>query len=311
MKHFLFIVFGFVVLSSVCVGQQRMKTSIKVPLNHFYMVVDSETYRAIEADDFLRKEFAVSEKRTTVRTDITYTGTYFYGTNTYFEFFDEGSDAKQKFGKSGLAFGTDQSGQLEALVKNISSEFSMLPQPVTREFNKKQVDWFYMAVPKNLALSGFSFWLMEYHPNFLSSWNSMGEGKDTGVARKDILKRYADVLKGTPQPFLKDVVGLTIALNEKTKADLIKLCQQLGYRLRKDGKKTTLEGFDFKLNLISESESVKGITEITMRVERKPAGKTEFRFGKSVLKFDNKGFAIWAFTGSASVPLANERRMRE
>ncbi len=311
MKFFLLITLIFLVFSSVCVGQQKMKTSIKVPLNHFYIVVDSETYKAIETDDFLRNQFAVSEKRTTVRTDVTYTGTYFYGTNTYFEFFDEGTDAKQRFGKSGIAFGTDKAGQLETLLQGLSADFSLLPKPVTRQYNNKQVDWFYMAVPKNLAPSEISFWLMEYHKNFLPQWNSMGESKDDGVARKDILRRYADVLKVTPQPYLKDVVELTIALNEKTKEELTKLCQNLGYRSRKNGQKTTLESFDFTLNLVSETDSRRGITEIKMRVKGKPKDKTEFHFGKSVLKFDNRGFAIWAFTGSASVPLANKRKMRE
>ena len=37
----------------------------EVFLNHFYMVLDSPTSKAIEEDVFLRKHFAVNEKRTT------------------------------------------------------------------------------------------------------------------------------------------------------------------------------------------------------------------------------------------------------
>ena len=57
-------------------------------LNHLYTVLDTATYKAIEADPFWRTQFAPSERRTTVRTDETYTGLYFYGVNTYFEIFD-------------------------------------------------------------------------------------------------------------------------------------------------------------------------------------------------------------------------------
>lgn len=42
-------------------------------LNHFYLVIDRETYAAIEGSDFLKLEFAAFEKRTTVQTDKTYT----------------------------------------------------------------------------------------------------------------------------------------------------------------------------------------------------------------------------------------------
>ena len=81
-------------------------------LNHFYVVLDSATYKDIEQSAFLRREFAVTEQRTTVRTDMTYTGLYFYGTNTYFEFFDVSSDASSQVGFGGIALGVDQQGEL-------------------------------------------------------------------------------------------------------------------------------------------------------------------------------------------------------
>jgi hypothetical protein len=67
---------------SLVSGQTNVKLP-SVPLNHFYVVLDSATYKAIEQSPFLRKEFAVNEQRTTTRTDISYTGVYFYGTNTW------------------------------------------------------------------------------------------------------------------------------------------------------------------------------------------------------------------------------------
>ncbi len=60
-------------------------------LNHFFTVLDLETYQAIEASEFMTREFAPNEYRKTVRGDLSYAGIYFYGLNTYFEFFDEES----------------------------------------------------------------------------------------------------------------------------------------------------------------------------------------------------------------------------
>lgn len=37
----------------------------QVLLKHFYVVLDSPTYNAVEADGLLRKQFSVNEKRTT------------------------------------------------------------------------------------------------------------------------------------------------------------------------------------------------------------------------------------------------------
>src|SRR6185503_282178 len=96
----------------------------QVFLNHFYVVIDSATYKDIEQSSFLRGEFAVTEQRTTVRTDMTYTGLYFYGTNTYFEFFDVSSDTSRQIGYSGFALGVDREGELQAINSELSSNFS-------------------------------------------------------------------------------------------------------------------------------------------------------------------------------------------
>ena len=37
----------------------------------------------------------MTERRTTVRADTSYTALYFYGTNTYFEFFDAGRSVRR------------------------------------------------------------------------------------------------------------------------------------------------------------------------------------------------------------------------
>jgi hypothetical protein len=56
----------------------------QVVLNHFYVVLDSTTCKAVEHDAFLRSQFAVNEKRTTTNAEMSYTGLYFYGVNAYF-----------------------------------------------------------------------------------------------------------------------------------------------------------------------------------------------------------------------------------
>jgi hypothetical protein len=156
-----------------------------------------------------------------------------------------------------------------------------------------------MAVPKTLRPdSGFSLWIMEYHPQFLAAWNPASTQRDEGMSRRHILERYAAVLKRTPsRPYLQDVVGLTISLDKSTAEKLVELCRLLGYRASTEGQATSLEGPDIKLRVIAASgaTATQGVREITMRVSGAPSKQKEFHMGKSVLKFSDQGQATWSF----------------
>lgn len=279
-------------LGSVASGEEK---PVRTPLflNHFYIVLDGPTYKAIEQNPFLRQEFAVTEKRTTVRTDRSYTGFYFYGTNTYFEFFD-GSDpgTAKAFTGDGLAFGVDQIGGLKALGDGVL----IAPRPITRLYEGKQVPWFHAAgfkgLPENADLD---VWLMEYHPDFLANWNPRPGSQ--GVTRKEILHRYAAVLKDVPaKPLLEDVTALTIAVDEPLRQKLAGILEPLGYSTRQEGGATILKGPDAELRLIPQTGTARGIREITLRVRERPKERNEIRFGpKSVLKFHDNGLATWSF----------------
>lgn len=274
-------------------GQEPKKPSFQFPLNHFYVVLDPASYKAIEGSDFLRGQLAPSETRTTVRTDMTYTGLYFYGMRTYFELFDGSSPAMGGVGASGLAFGVEETGALEALAKERPDRF-LAPELITRGFKDAQLPWFYMGVPKTLSPGGLRVWIMEYHPRFLAEWNPM-EGK-TGITRSAVLERYAAVLKPTPpQPYLQDVTGLTINLDSATAAKLVEICQALGYAAKTEGGVTTLDGPEVQLRVTTDAAAPKGIREMTLRVSREPEGPKELSFGKSVLRFMGNGRATWTF----------------
>ena len=51
-------------------------SSPTVFLNHFFVVISSESCAAMLADPYLTRTFAPFEKRTTVRNDNSYTGAY-------------------------------------------------------------------------------------------------------------------------------------------------------------------------------------------------------------------------------------------
>lgn len=290
---------GVVILLHVMLTTSHAQSRLPpVFLNHFYVVIDSATYKDIEQSPFLRKEFAANETRTTVRTDMSYTGLYFYGTNTYFEFFDVASDMSRQVGFSGIAFGIDQVGELQAVSSVLSSKFPLVQQTITRQFNGKQVPWFFIGEQAEFPMrSSFSVWFMEYHPQFLSEWNPWPGARNRGTSRKQILQRYAAVLKDVPaKPYFDNVVALTVAIDDERRKKLAELCKLIGYSERTVGDAIVLKGPDIELRLIPQTEVARGIQEITMRVKRKPKDQSEFRFGtKSVLRFRDDGLATWSF----------------
>jgi hypothetical protein len=273
--------------------------SPQVFLNHFYVVLDSSTYNAIEEDDFLRKHFAVNEKRTTTNAEMSYTGLYFYGINTYFEFFDIGNSPKGQVGDSAIAFGVDQPGATKILREKLGSSLEPNVKSVTRLYQGTQVPWFFMATSRSFPYeSGLSCWVMEYHPEFLANWNAQPKETNRGITRKEILRRYSEVLPPVDEPYLEDVDGLTVAVDAPERSSLIDFCLQLGYQVerRETEDVVALNGPDFVLLLIRATKDVRGIREIKMRMRNPPGREKQHQLRQSTLKFAGSS-AIWSFRG--------------
>jgi Family of unknown function (DUF5829) len=268
----------------------------KVFLNHFYAVLDSPTYKAVAEDLFLRKHFAANEKRTTTNADTTYTGLYFYGINTYFEFFDIADSPQHRVGDSGIAFGVDQPGAIRTLQEKLGPSLESSLTSVTRLYQGKHIPWFLMATPRSLPYEGeMSSWVMEYQPEFLTTWNPQPSGTNQGISRREILRRYTEVLEPVAEPRLEDVIGLTVAAYPSAANSLIQFCLQLGYQIERepDGD-TVLHGPDFVSRLIPATDGVSGIREIMMRTRSLSQPEEEHPLGQSVLKCIGRS-AVWSF----------------
>jgi hypothetical protein len=298
MKKVMLLGILMVLLDSTNLAQEKERLSFQVPLNHFFLTLDHTTFTEIQNNPFLRKEFAPSEERTTVRKDMTYTGLYFYGLNTYFEFFDSSQEKTRKAGDSGLAFGVEQVGASQVLQRLAAEELPMQRRPVTRQLGDQQLPWFFMLAPKKVpAESGLSTWTMEYDTQFLAEWHNEIPDHNRGITRKEILQRYVAVLKGVPtKPYFQDVLAMTLAADQAALQLLTKQGKLFDYGVRTQGDATVLEGPDFVLRLIAATATRRGIQQITLRVNRQPQKPTELRFGaKSILKFNGDGTATWSF----------------
>jgi hypothetical protein len=271
--------------------------SVSLMLNHFYLVLDSQTFKEIQKNDFLKKEFAAFEKRTTVRTDRSYSGIYFYGTNTYFEFFDAAEAAGRglKEGDSAIALAVEDPNSLDVLSSRKVPGITFHQTTITRQYGDDMLPWFYQLEPVDFPFRTF---VMLYHPSFLSRWNpgSPSAGNE-GITRKLLLERYKSVLEEKPkEPLLQDVTGITLALPPEILEKLSRIYAAWGMRRRGKGDLVTLDAQQLTLRLIRQTETARGIREVDFRLNTSAPEEKPVHFGKrSVLTFKGKSSAVWTF----------------
>ena len=277
------------------------ETMDTVYLNHFFLTVDPESYNAIQSSAFLRDEFAPFEQRTTVRQDITYTGSYFYGAHTYFEFFEAGRASGRVLGASGIAFGVEAKGASLRLKPRLEAAGKMpvAVRSITRRVGDRDLDWFYMMTAEDQQPSALlQTWVMEYREGFLNDWHGELKPATRGITRAEILERYTAKLGENDkrrQKLLEDVIEITLALPEAEGARLLKACEAFGFRATDSAGKTRCEGPGITFTLIAPNSEVRGITAVKFSLRHAKQGQKTYRFGKSVLQFNDDRTALWTF----------------
>jgi len=274
----------------------------KVYLNHFFLTVDSPTYKDIVGSGFIKNEFAHFEERTTVvNAGQSYSGAYIYGENTYFEFFDESQsqDASTMGLTSAIAFGVDQKDEIKIIQKKLKS-YKNAPMALrSREFEGIQIPWFTMAVVfYGKDMPDVMTWVMEYHEDFLKKWHPDLCPSKPGITRNHILQRYAAKIVSPDLPkdkIMKDVIEVHLQLNP---GDLEVIKGELavyGYAISQEGNTTICSGPDVKI-AIDPMESGKGkITGIKMSCRPHRYEEKAFLFGKSRLVLHTDSTATWIF----------------
>jgi hypothetical protein len=270
---------------------------LQVLLNHFYLTLDAPTYDAIVQCDFLRNQFAPNEIRTTHRTDRSYTGLYFYGEKTYFEFFDVTTETQRKVGDSAIAFGLEQEGETTLLQERWTDSNRLT---ITRPAKDSQVNWFEMLIPAGFSLeSPIAVWTMEYVPTFLQKWQPQATVNDLPkaewMARKIVLTRYKSLVPAVESPILRNIIGLTLWADTAVYAAFEKFVEDFGYlkHYSETGFSfTDAEAVTYHINL--SNSNLYGITEVVFEVNSQPSQQT-WKLGNSALRFLEEEKAVWRF----------------
>lgn len=272
-----------------------------VDLNHFYLTLDSETYQAVRASEFLTREFAPFEQRTTQRNDISYTGIYFYGRNTYFEFFEAGSGgraAAREAGASAIAFGVDTPGASPRVAQAWRKLGFGRTTLVTRRTETAEPPWFHMTTPEETRSGLFSTWLMEYHEHFLAQWYPDLPPAVRSIRRADILDRYVARIgmhDRRDQFLLKEVDEIDLALAPAERERFRRLLEAVGRRCRTEAGSVICVAPRLRLTLALAGAGSAGIRRVGMSLQRTHGGRREHRFGRSRLLLEDGPVATWWF----------------
>lgn len=278
--------------------RERWLAARDVPafLNHLYVIPDPETYAALRDADFLRQAFAVSEQRTTERRDTSYTGVYFYGDSTYFEFLQPDAAAGFAQGNTGLAFGFEQRGGTQRIAAGLEEAgITTFQGSITRAHEGEQVPWFeIMGIERPTSTSTLNMFSLEYVPAFLDTWHAGLEPAGGGVSRAAVMRRYAASLgRRREEALFRDVSVVHLALDAAELDRLVAVCRTFGYAVEEQDGVWRCDGPQVDL-ILSPSDTPGGITSFVVSL-RKTVEREPLQLGKARLTFEGAR-ATFTFT---------------
>jgi hypothetical protein len=183
-----------------------------VKFNHFYFVIEPKDLLEFLNSDFAKNELAVIETRTTKSDNgQTWTGTYLYGSDNYFELFDS-SGVSLPSGISGLAFSVDKVGEADILKRHLDNKYKTVISDRERDFDGVKVPWFtelYIDDSTFNAKSNFGFWVMEYKKEYFD-YKKIPYNENTLTRENYLLEKEANRKTKVLRRFSGIVMKLTI-----------------------------------------------------------------------------------------------------
>lgn len=273
---------------------------VSVYLNHLLIFVDQDTYASLAACSFLNGDFAPSEQRQTVdeANGAYWTGHYFYGNQTYFEFMDP--DATTWRPIDGVAFGVDEEGSGPIVHNQLEATFGsdIASYPRTRQYGDEDIPWFEMIEYHRPDSSGLISWVMAYDAGFLERWEPRLPPDSAGSRRKDVLERYRARLGWDGRSGLfGDIIDLTVTLVEDEAALFMRELSAYGYLISETATGYSACGPEISIHInTSKSDNTVGIQQFTLSLNRPKSGTRVYRYGSSCeLSFKDDLTAVWKF----------------
>lgn len=248
-----------------------------VYLNHSYGIFSEATIKALQTNPYLTEQFVNVEVKTTVRPDITYTGTYLFTRETYLEFFPVGTFDLDT-GVMGMALSDETTGGIETVQERWAKEFGeggVSPiELISREVEGVVVPWFRSVNPTWVASSPDTFlWNMEYVP---------AEGStQPGTRREYLASRY------DPGKLAQNVQGLVYGLPDGEREEFRRSLAAVDWTVREVGSGYVASspvdaGTSRVVYVVPATPGRQGMLGVVWKLNRTPAPHVE-QLGDAVL----------------------------
>ena len=280
-----------------------------IEFNHLYVTLDSETIEAIANSAFICQDFC-TVSRDTVETDQErWSGVYLRGKYAYLELFAPGGAEGFREGFSGLAFSTQQAGELGLVEKKLESLTAQTTAQTTtqttaqttvaqeilssfqvRQVENQKVPWFYYLAIKKLERIAFSPWLMEFHQDYLD----YKKIKPTNLGWFD-RSAYLKNLDTSETALFKDVSEVHLELTSSEHKELALLLEAIGYQGSTPGKTITYRSPGFTVHVAEVVDPMYRIRKVVCTLMDQPHQETTLTFGQNATLTVGKDLATWEF----------------
>lgn len=239
----------------------------KVDFNHFFTVLPASVLKVITTNTFLKDTFFSFDQRTTTAGDgSSWTGSYYYTGENYFELFDEES-YKANAGYSGIAFYVENKGELAALKAQAKKVYMDSIVMKSKVIDGNNIPWFqYTGIGDTVFLNKSSIysWIMEYDKNYFDYYH-LPYNKDQLTVKNYV----SDKVDKVQTRLANKITGLDLALNESDSLFYEKYLKALGFTHYGKMQKVyeNASGFKIKINSIKNRKSV--IRKVHFKLNKK------------------------------------------
>jgi hypothetical protein len=208
-------------------------------------VIDSADLNAIKNSDFIKNKFAAFSSRTThVDSGRTWTGSYMYGSDSYFEIFDPlGVD--DSLGNSGIGFSVDKSNEIHSLDSLLKRNYKIDSHLMERIIDNKMIPWVDVLEISDSAFfskSHIVWWIMKYRREYFD-YNRFNYNSDSLFTRENYLEHFGQERENK---ILKNFTGITFSVTEEEKQFFINFLLSCGYRREDTNTLISPDGFSIR-----------------------------------------------------------------
>jgi hypothetical protein len=276
-----------------------------VHFNHFYIVVDDDTFDEIKNSEFIKNEFGgIHEESTTTEKGETYKGGYLIGRKSYIELFNSQGLEGAKEGTVGIGFSTQKAGDLEVIYDRFKAEFGDTASKDLREMvsGEAKFPWFNVvsSLPEDNKLP-FACWVMEMHPLHLSFFGAKPDSNGI-VSRENYWEAVnKKTMEYSGKPYLpercfNDITSLELVLTQNELERFSKELSACGYLKNEGQGGASFQGPGIKIKVQTENDPTYRISSLTMTLENKLGGPIDLQFGNNArLKIASDSLGRWQF----------------